>query len=329
MDTESITIPFSREEMNSLTKKGFLANGGNKFNDKGNQMVSNVIQKELGTFPLVTSYQKVERAFLVTIINGLAEDKTFPQGEKRSLIEYYFKQENNTFFLNEKFHNFKIEPTLCDIFAHTTNEIFFRNLPFREIVLDCDVRLKGKRIQGIIVIEFHQDPQEVIIENINPNEMMIFSFYSESNETDYNKLCTEYGPGFHKFYLSQTKTEDEKSVAEFVCNFIDFLDNPDIEIKVVHKDEERDRKRIRRGKPAIPTTVSIVLKGRIKEYYDSIETNLSHKFKGMFWIRGHWRHYRSEWYKRRKGQKEWIMPYLKGEGVLVKKDYNLKKEESL
>ena len=114
-------------------------------------------------------------------------------------------------------------------------------------------------------------------------------------------------------------------VKEFVCNFVDFLDEPDVEKVVIEHDVERIQKRLKRGKTPNPAQVHIRLTGKLKEYFDSVQTGLQHHLGYRFWVRGHWRHFRSERYKHRLGQKEWIKPFIKGNGILIKKEYDIQK----
>ena len=128
------------------------------------------------------------------------------------------------------------------------------------------------------------------------------------------------------FRLTDKTLKEATKVKEFICNFIDFLDEPEVERVFVEHDVERMKKRIKRGKTVNPIEVHIRLNGKIKEYFESIETGLTKHFSHSFWIKGHWRHFRAKYYKNKIGTKSWIKPYIRGKGILVKKDYEVKKD---
>ena len=46
-----------------------------------------------------------------------------------------------------------------------------------------------------------------------------------------------------------------------------------------------------------------------------------------FWVRGHWMNFQSIRYKNKRGQKTWVLPYIKGKGELIKKDYYIGEKE--
>jgi len=53
----------------------------------------------------------------------------------------------------------------------------------------------------------------------------------------------------------------EEYLQLFICNFLDFLNNPEIEIKEIEENQEQNKKRIKRGKPPISTRFFINVEG--------------------------------------------------------------------
>jgi hypothetical protein len=79
------------------------------------------------------------------------------------------------------------------------------------------------------------------------------------------------------------------------------------------------------GKPIIPSTMTIRVTGKLKIYIDELVHGANWHFNYRFWVRGHFRQLVSDKYKEKK--RIWILPYIKGKGILVEKIYNLKKQE--
>lgn len=136
-----------------------------------------------------------------------------------------------------------------------------------------------------------------------------------------------------KIYESKTNfnTEDitkiKDNISLFVCNFLDFLHDPEIELITVERTKEQNDKRIKKNKDILPTEIFIRLDGTLKIYLDKLESQLSEEhFNHKFWVRGHWRTLRDEKYKKNIGIKIWIRPYIKGQGILIQKEYILTKQ---
>lgn len=121
-----------------------------------------------------------------------------------------------------------------------------------------------------------------------------------------------------------TDSKSKKFVHQFVLNFLNFLHNPEIE----YVEHTRSRKNIERrkkaGKPIIPNTNKIRVTGSLKRYIDALNYggNLG-RYNYRFWVRGHFRNYNADRYKDMKGKKQWILPYIKGKGILIEKNYKV------
>lgn len=76
----------------------------------------------------------------------------------------------------------------------------------------------------------------------------------------------------------------------------------------------------------MPTKVFIKAKGKFKKYinqFNQDDNDDSNKLTHRFLIRGHWRHFRSEKFVYKQGEKIWIKPFWKGGGIVINKDYKV------
>jgi hypothetical protein len=125
------------------------------------------------------------------------------------------------------------------------------------------------------------------------------------------------------------------TVTTLVMNWLDLLHDPDVRL-VQTSTGPGSEKRFRREHPKIapPKSVRrIILTGQLKQYIDAHswtepraggERHYSHRF----WVRGYWRTLRSERYKAKRGARVWTPPHVKGEGVLVRKQYEQRDERA-
>ena len=78
----------------------------------------------------------------------------------------------------------------------------------------------------------------------------------------------------------------------------------------------------------IPNKKIIIPVGNLKRYIEMYRhSDDSFKYSHQFWVRGHWVTFRHQRYKEAKGKKKWIYPFVKGEGIMINKKYELKKQE--
>jgi hypothetical protein len=217
----------------------------------------------------------------------------------------------------------------------TNNEIKNRKLPFDRIFLDVRLELCGKIIKGVYIGNALDSNNKIINEiaylglKHEPSKQerpwacfdSIFTMDDNLNETDF-KTSTE----LDSIWTPQEKKDNitiRKKIKLFVCNFLDFINTSDVELIEVERDWERNEKRIRRGKPPIPAQTIVKLKPQIRIYLDQLKSGKHFKFSHKFWVRGHWRTLRSERWGDLRGTKIWIKPYIKGQGILIEKNYDV------
>ena len=110
----------------------------------------------------------------------------------------------------------------------------------------------------------------------------------------------------------------------FVLSLLNLLQDPNVIILHTEADKQRNIKRIKRGKMAIPGRMVIKLTGDLKIYMNNVNSNkglwsYSHKF----WVRGHYRTLRHPKWGDKVGHRTWILPYVKGQGILIDKRYKI------
>jgi len=138
-----------------------------------------------------------------------------------------------------------------------------------------------------------------------------------------------------------------KKLKVFFCNFFDFINQPEVRIMKIIKKEKNKERRLSQGKEVLPDYNKLIISGNLKSYFDklSIGENLRNKIV----VRGHFMRF---WDKSRFSRlynlleegnlprKYYIddkirkndriiafhkKPFIRGEGILIKKNYELKK----
>lgn len=93
----------------------------------------------------------------------------------------------------------------------------------------------------------------------------------------------------------------EDDIRLFVCNFLDFITNPEVSTSTLYPDlEKRNSKRQWRGKNPLPDTRVIYVNGYLNRYLDSIKRNTREKDiqKREQWVDGHFYRFwnREKWH---------------------------------
>jgi len=127
----------------------------------------------------------------------------------------------------------------------------------------------------------------------------------------------------------QTRTHPKarKFIKSFVVNFLNFINNPEIEYIDRKRDDERNKKRAKRGQPPIPDRIIVRLTGHLKKYVDKIEANSGKcwTYGYRFWVRGHFRRQPYKEDGNIKYKRIWILPFVKGGGIMVNTIYKVGK----
>lgn len=153
-------------------------------------------------------------------------------------------------------------------------------------------------------------------------EGMILKFFIRDGEKNFNTIIKESKETLTTKIPIEKK--DLKNILSFFFNFVEFLNNPDIEF--VKKEDSFPSNIIRNNSYG---SFSIVVTGKLKIYLDRISEIDSISIIRAHWVRGHWMVFRSYRYTNMKGKKTWVYPYIRGFGNPNKKDYYLKQNKGV
>jgi len=109
----------------------------------------------------------------------------------------------------------------------------------------------------------------------------------------------------------------------FAINCINFINDPEVEWKFVKTSIERNDIRAKKNKFPIPNRHIVKLTGKVSRYVNHLNEIGGWKLHHKFWVRGHWRLLKSSKYKENAGKRIWVMPYIKGKGILVAGKYKM------
>ncbi len=239
--------------------------------------------------------------------------------------EYVSKITNQD--INKYLRLVEVEEDIMPLVINTDNKIFYRNLFFPSVFLNNEIKFEHVLVKGILICD------------INTKE-------------DYNitALCLDLrDKGFYTAIFSLIKHDEDRSslkskddikfstrlndyLRSIVCNFVDLVEGNDEDIDVVEiiTTREQKLKRIKRGKIPFPTKIFIKAKKEFKKYVQEFNKKLEDSekkgFGYKFLVMGHFMHFRSDRYIHAKGTKKWVKPFMKGEGILISKDYKVIQE---
>lgn len=259
--------------------------------------------------------------------------------------------------------SFSFDDILKEALLLTDNSIGYRHIPFREIVIETDFFVLNKRILGIYITEtlkrgsesyeyFKKEVKEIKGVDIYGNsrkqlflpEKLNIDFI---NEEDKDLKIIFFGIDFEdetEFYshfnISKIEEADDfvnkdskiyiknilkikKQITLFCINFLDFLEE-NKEYKISKKVLSEANSLKINSPPQISLFVEV--RGKLKEQLLCERNKIDGaEYSHSFWVRGHFRHFKSSKYTSCKGKKIWIIPYIKGKGILIKKDYMVKR----
>lgn len=242
---------------------------------------------------------------------------------------------------------FKIKDTqIVNMLLMTKNNIYCRKLPFNFMFIDNEITVNNLIIHGIFISAVHSDTShQYKLDRDIPSEdrnigYFVIGFDKNDDTIFYKNGFIEYNENYKDnseisvinengdiFNVEDLKNT-ELTLQTFVCNFLDFINNPEVEIIVVEHSEDQNEKRIARGKQPILSHSLVRVTGKLKIYIDQLEAGGHFKYSHRFWVRGHFRTLRDEErFGQKAGTKIWIVPYIKGSGILINKNYEVKKDD--
>ena len=274
--------------------------------------------------------------------SGFSTDLTYEEFENGMAQMLKLRTQTLDMLLNTKL--FILNKAVAKLLYLTNNKIFKREIPFNNFFLETSFELEnGSIVKGIHIFK---EPKEGVILGV----VRIYDERSPIPITCHFDLFSEH----HEKMNTENKVIDlqqkeggigvlkDKKIQLFICNFLDFLNNPEIETRTIKWVNNENR--IRKGKFPIPDKIIINLKNKLYRYvYEDIPKQ-SHSLPSYsFWVRGHYIHF---WNKKRwkrlyklnkldlneKGYQvdekgiisKWKLPFIKGKGILVEKKYKIK-----
>lgn len=227
---------------------------------------------------------------------------------------------------------FKISKEITKLLLLTKNNFrpkYFS--PFKSIFLDCHIDYREREvINGMLIQEVTSKIREtgeyrrdidvfLFIERTDSKKVLFIQY--PLNKRDGQKMD-------EVTYIYNFDKPNSKDIALFAVNFLDFVNNPEIELVTVERTNEQNQKRIKRGKLPMPPHVFVNVTGKLKIYLNELQDGGHFSYNYRFWVRGHFRTLRNERrYKNKVGTKIWIVPYIKGKGILIDKVYNVDKQK--
>lgn len=228
--------------------------------------------------------------------------------------------------INKELRLVEIEKDLIPLIEYTDNKIFYRPLFFPTVFINNDFIFENFIIKGLL-IEDVPTQKDILIYliamDLDSNELMASMIILAAEKVETQTYRT---PG------TETKESSErfnKYVQTLVCNIIDMVEgnDEDLEVTTIHMSAEQNLKRIKRRKIPFPTKVFIrankEFKQYIKDFNEVDEECKETKLTCKFLVRGHWMHFRSARYVRKQGEKTWIKPFYKGQGIVIAKPYKV------
>jgi len=284
-----------------------------------------------------------------------------PKKYKENYTRFFSAHKSNNFFyfvVNsslDKSRVFKIPKNLTTLFTMTDNKPRSdMRLPFPIIFLETKIPIFGKYKEnesitkgkvyynGLLLREIprefmnnigiHQFSLEDIM-NSDDVEIQFFGLSESDNPSGFFDVYETQSELKDPFPLRDMPLNDENEFIQlrsFIANFLDFLDDP--EVKLINKPPPKRRNEIRKRKGLfpLPPCMTIRIPHTLKKYMTDLQSKGHFVYSHRFWVRGHWRRFRSDYFKNVRGQKKWIKPFLKGTGILVgNKRYQLENSEFL
>jgi hypothetical protein len=238
----------------------------------------------------------------------------------------FLAQRDFTLVSNATFNKYdnkiiEIEDNLMSLLQDTTPSYEDLRMPWPSMFINKQFRIGDFIINGFLLIDVTQ------IENASENkyEETIrvlavilntagrYEFYSTEPLRKWQK------DEFRKHYYDNPKEgKDMRAASRLIntisANLLNILVNNEEDIVQVPftASAEQNKKRAKRGKMPHSDKLFIRLSGETKRYA-KFYAGQRGKISVRFMVRGHWRHFKSDRYKAKKGTKRWIYPFYRGE----------------
>jgi hypothetical protein len=240
---------------------------------------------------------------------------------------------------------FEVPENINIMLCNTKNNISKVRLPYIYMFFDTKFIIEDRTYYGLLLGDISQlkemaeKSKEIKHEDLASlgEDIIIQTFYEGQEGIGWVKL---------KMY-EKTKDKKFKKLKEYIMNLIYFINSEDVKIMVNTRSEKNSNRRIQNGKIPLPSFNKINIVGYLAKYINKVESvGIGNNFTHRFWVRGHFRHFWNKKYDKlyqayKNGKlkavegkqyimddtgalKLWIYPYIKGDGILIEKKYELK-----
>jgi len=286
--------------------------------------------------------------------------------DKQTKIINVNKNENNL-FLNTKNDIFPRKPPFIKFFLDTKiiiDNLLIYGLSVITGTTDDDL-LKSKGIyEGDMIkkqLECILTPHDMDLSILNKKYLLSFLFLAKNLETDHYlfggdsiEFPNSNFEGNEKFmeYLNLNRIKYTKNsgydktmekIKLFVCNFLDFLNHPEIEL-AHHNMDKINKRRQKHNKKLLPSYYNVKMSHTLRRFVNEYgQSSRKAKYSHKFWVRGHFKRFwdkekyhilyekhndgiLDKWYQYDNEYDvimRWVQPYIKGEGILPNQIYEI------
>ena len=247
---------------------------------------------------------------------------------------------------------FEIDVKMIQLLELTDNEPHLTKLPFPMIFIPNTFNYLGTVMHGIIMTELPDVLKELnkfrskypntrkededfyyLDKNGERKNHLINVFTLSESSTGRTLISTTIDESISEVAVIKQEgctVKDErlkelntqmKNLQTFCLNLLDFIHDPEI-TWVQKKFTKYEIKKVY-GHNQVPTVRKIIIHGKLKRYIRQLVAGNAFSYSHRFWVRGHFRHFKSSYYKESFGKTIWIKPFIKGEGILIEKQYHV------
>jgi hypothetical protein len=217
---------------------------------------------------------------------------------------------------------------------HLPYEYMFIDVDFtKEELAELGINIKEESICGIffsIGNLVNDDKMKQL--QVNAGISLRFtSMYRGNGEVWFNTLYHPLWihPDYAHFNVKEVgvvKKSTKNVIYNFIINFLNFVNNPEVQYVEHIRDSQSNARRIKKGKMALPSSTVVNVNGQLKVYIDQIASHTKFHCNYRYWVRGHFRTLRDARYGENVGKRIWLLPYIRGEGLLVNKTYKIEEK---
>ncbi len=241
-----------------------------------------------------------------------------------------------TFAVMKQAKYFEIPENVNLMLQNTSNEIKKVRMPHYFTFMDFGINIYDCVFHSALITDLITISERLKIKDL-PKKISVMTFFS-----------SEEGTGWASFDLLKVQKDKYlKKLQEYIFNFVDFVNSEDVKLMFREKTEKNTQRRVARGKIPIPSHNKIYVVGYLAKYLKQLEAQeLNTRFTHRFWVRGHFRRFwnKEKYHKlydafengelKMDGKKNyqydaeavlrvWLYPYIKGDGILINKKYQL------